>query len=69
MKNFLLTAPYLLISIKSFAGGGGSGSSWQDQFLFLIPLLILILLWLAPKIYSSLKTKFRKQAAEEGERE
>ncbi|HLG35759.1 MAG TPA: hypothetical protein VI757_12830 [Bacteroidia bacterium] len=58
-----------LLSEKTFAGGGGSGSSWQDGLLFWIPLVILILLWSTPKVYSFLKTKFKKQVAEEEEQE
>lgn len=69
MKNFLITLLMLLTSQTLPVFAGGSATSSQDQLLFLIPILLLALLWGSPKVYSFLKTKFKKQIPEEEKQE
>ena len=69
MNLLQIYEPVTIASETTLAGGGGAGSSWQDQWLFWIPLFILIYIWLAPKVYSFLKTKFKKQIPEEPKQE
>lgn len=65
MKSLYITLQLFLLSQTLFAGGGGSGSSSQDSLLLWIPLSILLLIWGVPKLYSFLKTKFKKHIPEE----
>ncbi|MBK5285852.1 MAG: hypothetical protein JJE25_10670 [Bacteroidia bacterium] len=69
MKPLPVTTLLLITGEETFAGGGGSGSSRQDGLLLWIPLLLLLLLWGSPKLYSFLKTKFKKQIPEEDKQE